>query len=34
LVIYEIVVYDRVLSDAEVKQVTATLAIRYFAPVP
>ena len=33
-VIYEIVVYDRVLSDAEVKQVTATLAIRYFAPVP
>jgi hypothetical protein len=34
LVIYEIVVYDRVLSDAEVKRVTAALVIRYFAPVP
>lgn len=33
-VIYEIVVYDRVLSDAEVKQVTEELAKRYFAPVP
>jgi len=33
-VIYEIVVYDRVLSDAEVKKVTDALAKRYFAPAP
>jgi Protein kinase domain len=33
-VIYEAVVYDRVLSDAEVKEVTAALAKRYFASAP